>query len=40
MMKTSSHSATTKNYQALSLVGGSNEAREVELTTVPATSGS
>ena len=39
-MKTNSHSATTKEYRALSLAGGSNEAREVEITTVPATSGS
>ena len=37
IMKTSSHSATTKEYRPIALAGESNEAPEVELTTVPAT---
>ena len=40
MMKTSSHSATTKEDRALALAVESNEAPEVELTTKPSTSGS
>ena len=39
MMKTSSHSANTKEDRTLALAGESNEAPEVELTTIPATPG-
>ena len=40
MMKTRSHSATTKEDRALALADESIGAPEVELTTMPATSGS
>ena len=40
IMKTSSHSATTKEDRALDLAGESNKTPEVELTPMPATSGS
>jgi len=40
MMKTSSHSATTKEDRALALAGESNVAPEVDLTTMRSTSGS
>ena len=39
-VKTSSHSVTTEEDRALTLTGESNEAPVVELTPVPATSGS
>ena len=40
MMNTSSHSETTMEDRPIALAGESNEAPEVELSTMPATSGS